>query len=156
MQELTKEQVRYIQENFKVPVDRDIYPQQYWVISLSVESEMPSDAELRQLRSFIEFKMLRGIYDPSFGQRVRDKPLPLVPGHNTLIFRKVYGDNTGWCYRRASWEIGPTFVPWTGEKDFHPHSLVEVIDRDMKDLVSIAVKWTEWKSERPDIFPVAK
>ena len=154
MQELTQEQVEYIQERFKVPVDR-IYPRKEWVVSLSIESQMPADEELRQLRSFIEFKLLRGIYKTSYGEEVLSRPLPLVPGHNTLIFRKVFGDNPGWCYRRQSWTEGPTFVPWTGEKDFHPHTLVEAMDKEMKNLASLTAKWVEWKKEHSDIFPPA-
>ena len=154
---LTQDQVRYIQENFKVPVDKDLHPQQTWIASLGLESEMPTDDELHQLRSYIEFVLLRGgIFQPSYGQMVIDKSLPLEQGCNTVIFRKGYLDKKGWFYRRSTWQVGPMFVPSILEKGFHPHTLIKVIGREIFGFKSREAKWAEWKREHPDIFPITE
>lgn len=103
-----------------------------------------TDLELRQLRSYIAFVMTRCIYKESFGLEVLKKPLPFIDWMaNTLVFAK---SETGWSYRRASWTIGPYFVP--GIDKGMP--LADVIER-AEDL--IPERWVTWKAEHPEEFP---
>ena len=151
--ELTQEQIVRIQRDFKVPVNSD-FPGNGWVSSLSKESEMPTDEELKQLRGYIEFVLIGdgSIYGAYYGSKIVGQALPLLPGHNSLVFRKATGENSGWCYRRQSWSVGPIFVPSITEKNFRPHTLVEVMDRIEKDCRSR--QWNNWKVAHSDVFPI--
>jgi len=140
-----------IQDEFKVPVDSS-HPGTYWIACLDYESFLPTNLELLQIRSFIEFSTKR-TYREHYQTKILEKPLASCSGHNTLIFLKGLRSNEsdqGWRFRRASWEIGPMYVPSITDADYRPHTLVEVMDIVEKN---IPEPWQKWKQEHPEIFP---
>ncbi len=139
---ITQEQQEHIEKSFRIPVDTS-HPGTYWIISLARESIMPSDEELKQMRSHQEFSVRR-TYAESYQEVVLKRKLPYDNGHNTVIFKK---SERGWLFRRSSWE-SPFFVPSPTENE-RPLTLVEAIDRDE----NYDRKWDEWKQKHPEIFP---
>ena len=83
---LTSKQRKEIQERFKIPVDA-YCPGTYWIASLDGESLMPTNEELAQIRSYIEFS-IRRTYREYWIDAILSKPLPACEGHNTLILRR--------------------------------------------------------------------
>lgn len=145
---LTMEQVLRIERVHRIPVD-DMYGPQGWHACLSTESLMPSDFELAQLRSAIEFSV-RKTFKQHHTQRMLDQLLAYDPGANTLVLCKgIRGKHTGWHYRRASWEIGASLVPSPMSENFAPFTLVQVLDQ-VFDLTSAA--WDDHKQTNPHIF----
>lgn len=139
---ITPEQQGYIEKRFKIPVDTDC-PESNWIISLDRESIMPNDEELKQMRSYQEFRV-RHTYASSYQEVVLKRELPCQPGHITVTYKK---SERGWLFRRSSWE-SPFFVPSPTENK-RPLTLVEAIDRDENSYP----KWDKWKREHPEIFP---
>lgn len=149
---LTKAQRKRIQERFHIPVDSSC-PSTYWIISIDGESQMPTVQELAQLRSYCGF-IVRKIYREGWANKILEMPLPYCSGHNTTIFRKgnpLDPENTGWFYRKSTWSSGPFFVPCSTEKDYHTHTLVELLYRCENLLPE---RWTKWKLDHPKIFRV--
>ena len=112
---------------------------------------MPSDRELRQIRSYREF-WVTALYNPGYAKKILAKPLPEEDGHNTLILRKGAshaGTEDHWFKRKISWE-NPVYVPHVLEKEYRGLSLVDVLDVEQS---LIPVGWERWKTEHPDIFP---
>ncbi len=153
---LSDSEARRIQEKFKIPVDCH-KPATYWIVALDRESFMPTDKELRQIRSYCEFGVRR-LYNETWQRRMlEEEPLAKCGGHNTLIFRnglRSLGFRTErpageWFYRRWSWESGPTYVPFVLDSDYRPHTLLEVLTRIEKDVPD---RWEKWKQEHPDLF----
>ncbi len=145
---LTHEQREHVQQ-FGVPVD-SLAPATYWIVSLDAESEMPTDHELRQIRSFCEFKVRRMYLERAAERILTTNALPREPGHNTVIFRKGWGEKSGvWFYRRMTWR-DPVFCPNPVGENYRPHTLVELMDNDENLLPQ---KWLQWKAEHPDLFP---
>lgn len=155
---LTDEQVAHVQ-SFGIPVDTS-HPSYYWIGSLMRESAMPTDAELRMIRSFIEFEV-RNRYNETWQEKaLNDHPFPLVSGHVTKVFRKGAmwlnqpDPLEGWVYRRSTWEGG--FSPqWPAPR----LTLEQVLDRvwariEGEGPVELSPYWVKWKTEHPDIFPV--
>ncbi len=140
---ITQEQQEHIEKSFRIPVDTS-HPGTYWIISLARESIMPSDEELKQMRSHQEFSVRR-TYAESYQEVVLKRKLPYDNGHNTVIFNK---SKRGWLFRRLTWE-GPLFIPSPTENKLSL-TLVEIMDRN-EDFDSL--KWEEWKREHPEIFP---
>ena len=140
---ITIEQKEYIEKSFKIPIDTDC-PGTYWIVSLARESTMPSDEELKQMRSHQEFSVRR-TYAESYQEVVLKRKLPYDPGHNTVIFKK---SERGWLFRRLTWE-GPFFIPSPTENE-RPLALVEIMDRNEN---FDSPKWDKWKREHPEIFP---
>ena len=151
---LTQEQREHIQGGFKIPVD-SFCPATYWIISVDSESNMPTDEELRRLRSYCEF-VVGKTYGPNNKRKIlEEKDLPREAGYNTTIFRKgnEMAENSGdaWFYRQSSWSQGPLFMPFTGAEDYRAHTLAEVMDRRENSMLE---KWSAWKSEYPEIFSI--
>ncbi len=135
---ITQEQQEHIEKGFKIPIDAD------WIISLARESIMPSDEELKQMRSYQEFRV-RHTYAESYQEVVLKRELPYDNGHNTVIYKK---SERGWLFRRSSWENPLLFFPSPTESE-RSHTLVEIIDGDE----NFCREWDKWKRERPEIFP---
>ncbi len=72
------------------------------IITITADSEDLTVDEIGILRLQLEWEARH--YNPN----VLQKPLAMVQGHNTELFRK--SDN-GWQYRRASWTVGPQWMP---------------------------------------------
>ena len=134
----------YIEKSFRIPVDAS-RPGSYWIISLARNSELPSDEELKQLRSYQEFSVRR-TYAESYQEVVLKRELPYDSGHNTVIFKK--SGQRGWLFRRLSWE-SPLFIPSLTENE-RPLALVEIMDKNEN---SNPDKWNEWKRGHSEIFP---
>ena len=154
---LTEEQRQHV-HSFGVPTDC-FNPAKYYLICVDYESSvLPTDQELRMLKSFMEFK-IRAWYNERWAEKLLAKEFPADAGVNTLIFRKggVWDTNKapyeGWGYRRMTWTQGPMYVPDRLADDYEPPSLITVLERclDLKH-TSFGEKWTEWKSEHPDTF----
>jgi hypothetical protein len=141
---LTENQRVRIQSEFRIPVD-STWPGTYWIICLDSESEMPTDDELAQIQSYLEF-VIRRTYRESFARKLLEMPLPKCGGHNATILRKGWAHRGGWFYRASSWEFGPTYVP----HEAPPQSLMAVLSL-REDLVP--AQWEQWKRDRPEIFP---
>ncbi len=141
---IVEEQQEYIEKNFKIPLDADC-PGFHWIISLSRDSIMPSEEELRQLQSYQEFSVRR-TYNRPYQETILKRHLPRDPGHNTVIFKK---SEHGWVFRRFTWR-SPFFFPSPIENK-RPLALVEVINK-IEDI--IPEKWERWKQEHPEIFPL--
>jgi hypothetical protein len=155
---LTDQQVEHVKV-FRIPVDSS-HPMTYWIASIHRESAMPTDEELRMIRSFIEYEV-QNRYNLTYQEKIFAKPFPAEGGHVTKVFRKgsmwTNQPNAceGWVYRRASWEGG-----WHPQWPAPRLSLLEVLD----DIWAIgwgdeprrpSSSWVEWKAARPDIFPVS-
>ena len=116
--------IKRIRAGFRVPVDSS-HPAAYWIISLDVDSLMPTDEELALLKSYQEF-LIEAAYNEHFAERLKRLELPKCVGHNTVVFRKgshLEGTDNHWFYRRASWINGPTYVPYALSEDYKPHTL---------------------------------
>jgi len=149
---LTNDQREHIQTRFHIPVDCS-HPATAWVIALDGESlDMPSDKELLQIKSYAGFTVRRR-YPESAASRIIQSP-PLKHPYSdlaTIVFIKGWGESgNGWHYRFSRWTQGPLYVPCSSEVNFHPHSLVELMDRAEK---LIPERWTDWKQNHSDFFP---
>jgi hypothetical protein len=154
IRQLSQEERAAIQANWRVPVESE-YPQKYWIACLDSSSLMPTEAELGQLRSFIEYKV-RSFFNPTYQAKILDAPLAVDSGWNTIIFRKGAGetrethDDNGWGYRRATWNH--TYVPFRYKEDYKPLSLVEAMDRCETLVDDVYPKWASWKEDHGEIF----
>lgn len=150
---LSEEQRLHIQ-SFRIPVDSN-YPLTYWIASISDESAMPTDDELRMIWSYIEYAV-KNTYREEWQEKAMARPLPLCSGHVTKVLRKGarwrYMDNPseGWAYRKNDSRYMP------GLKERLP--LIEVLDlincHIWDEARPLAPAWVKWKAEHPDIFPV--
>lgn len=133
----------------RVPVD-SFCPSKYWLVCLDSESRPPTDLELKQIFSYTEFKV-RAWYNDTWIAKLLERELIWDGGSNTLVLKKT--EEGGWQYRRASWVMGPMFVPAREEKE----PLVKVMDRERGSYGlkcdQLDPKWVKWKTEHPDIFP---
>lgn len=151
---LSPAETQRIQSEFHIPVDSSD-PGTYWIISLDSDSLLPTDEELALLRSYQEFAIKR-IYTESFVERLLKLALPKCAGHNTVIFRKgshIEGADQHWFYRRISWVLGPTYVPFPSDRDYKGLTLRELLDR-IENLVP--QKWGKWKEKNKGIFSPAE
>lgn len=152
---LDEDQKKRIVSEFRVPVD-SLSPKTNWVAALDRDSELPDDAELRQIRSFVEFTVT-DLYREDVARAILAKnELVRISSHNTIIVRKggLPLARGGWQYRRASWRGGPLYSPDFIQPGYRPHTLVEVLDITRR-LGSIEPdeRWRAWKREHQDIFP---
>lgn len=152
-------------ETFGVPIVPLYVHDAYYLAGVCVDSVMPTDEELRQVRSYIEFVGRR-----TYGEQILAMPLPADPGHNTVVLVKggLYKGNPqpteGWSYRRYTWDTG--IFPYRTKVDgtsFRPWSLAEVLDGIEGDIsterssgVQRAVPrtpWEKWKTAHAEAFP---
>jgi hypothetical protein len=156
LRQLSTSERAQIQKQYRIPVDSE-YPQKFWIMNLDDTSLMPTETELAQLRSYLEYKIVSW-YNPSYRDKLLAMSLPYDSGRNTIILCKGVGMNggdhhedTGWRYRRATWNHG--HVPFTNEADYRPLSLVEILDR-CEELMpgEVYEKWAVWKSEHAELF----
>lgn len=152
---LTEQQTAYVR-SLGIPVDSS-HPGTYWIASLCYESVMPTEAELRMIRSYIEYAV-KSHYNETYQEKIFAKPLPAEGGHVTKIFRKgarwMHQEDPlgGWVYRRMTWEDG--FWPqWPAPRV----SLIDLLDHmhamTWNEVPELYPKWVKWKAEHPDIFP---
>ncbi len=152
---LTEGQRAYVQ-SLGIPVDSD-YPGTYWIANLSSASVMPTEPELRMIKSYIEYAV-KSYYNYTYQDLIFAKPLPAEASHVTKIFRKgarwthQSDPLEGWVYRRMTWEDG--FWPqWPAPRV----SLIEVLDHihtaTWTEKPEIYPEWAKWKVEHPDVFP---
>lgn len=147
---LTDEEKARIQQEFKIPVD-SFCPAMYWIASIDYTSCMPTDHELRMIRSYIEYS-IRHTYNETYQEKILAKPLPAEGGHRTKIFRKgarwQHQENPteGWCFMRHGNEC--YWPVWPAPR----RSLTEILDY-INDLGGELYKpWVEWKTRHPDVF----
>jgi len=155
---LTQEQVQHI-ESFKVPVTKGrglgictfaAIMFERPTVSIDVESTMPTDDEIRLVRTYIEFGVRR-YFNETWVNKILSAKLPVVEGHNTLVLLKgpAWRPNgeSGWACRRVTWEVGPSFIPF----DEGPWSLLQALDWEETDNYQckhVNEKWLE-ASGRP-------
>ena len=108
---LSDAQIAHI-ESFGVPVVQLREHRSFYLAGICVDSSvMPSDREIQQVRSYMEF-IARRVYEGA-AKRILAMPRPGIGGHNTVILVKgaLYKGSRqptkGWTYRRESWEVGP-------------------------------------------------
>lgn len=156
-----------IETEFKVPAEGHLWPRVYWLACVVVNPEegwvTPTDHELRQIRSYIEFKA-RSFYREHFADEVLDAALPLCAGHNTVIFAQRpevsgngYEASRGWGYRRMTWETASWPHAYGGVRSAkslpdHPLSVVEVMDHVETIVGAPSEKWIAWKTEHAELF----
>ena len=158
VRQLNAEEREHIQEQFRIAVDSS-HPAYYWIASLDAQSLMPTEPELEQLQSFIEYK-IRSWYNPTYQAKLMSMPVAKDAGHNTIIFRKGSGDagslydDDGWAFRRMTWREGPMYVPArTLAEQYEKMSLVSVMDyceRYTKE--EPHPKWEAWKQDHAELF----
>lgn len=161
-------------EALKIPVD-SFNPGTFWIASMDSESVMPTVAELRMIRSYIDFA-IQNTYNLTYQERILAKPFPAEAGHVTKIFRKgamwleqdpLYekdgevthtfsegarqvnlGDpREGWVYRRITWEGGGYWPKWPKPRV----TLLETLD-EIHNIGSPFEPWEKWKREHPEVF----
>lgn len=150
---LSDEQRQHI-NSFRIPVDSN-YPMPYWIASLSGESAMPTDDELRMIWSFIEY-VVKKTYNEEWQEKTLARHLPLCSGHVTAVLRKgarwthMPNPSEGWAFRKNE----SRYLP--GLKERLPlDQLLDLINTHAWETVStLAPNWVKWKAEHPDIFPV--
>jgi hypothetical protein len=136
-------------ESFGVPLDT-MSPNRWWLASVDHAGEMPTDEELKAIRSFIDAIINVGCYSDHYAAQLSAMKLPFDSGHNTVIFRKYA--NGFWGYRQATWTHGPVFMPaWDSPK---PLNLVQVMDRYYTIARVNNARWTKWKDDHADIFAI--
>lgn len=150
---LSDEQRQHI-DSFRIPVDSN-NPMTYWIASISGESAMPTDDELRMIWSYIEYAV-KTTYREEWQEKTMTRRLPLCSGHVTKVLRKgarwthLPNPSEGWAYCRN----GGRYLP--GLKERLP--LVEVLDLIncyvWDEAKPLAPTWVKWKAEHPNIFPV--
>lgn len=159
---LNKDQKRTIQAA-RIPVDC-WNPEYTWIVSLSSESLMPTELELRQLRNLVEFKV-KDWYNLTYQHKLLvEQPLAKDSGTNTLTFMKGWANSgfpdeakNGWHYRRLSWTQGPLFVPakFGMTVPYVPLTLVQCFDRiQLYSDDKPNPRWEKWKAEHADLYSV--
>lgn len=156
------EWARRVESEFRVPVSGSLWPSIYWLACVVEVGDLgstaePSDDELRVVASYIDYK-LTTFYRESYAAAVRALPLPLVPGHNTVVLVKhpdVPPEGThwrGWGYRRDTWRTGSWPHSYTHRPGAptDPLSLLEILDHveggGWRSTPNEA--WESWKTER--------
>lgn len=149
---ISEQQKAHIQ-SFRIPVDSN-YPMTYWIASISGESAMPTDEELRMIWSFIEF-VVKSTYREEWQEKTFARPLPICPGHTTAVLRKGArwthwpNPSEGWAYRKNESRYMP------GLKERLP--LAELLDLintyTWDEGKPLSPAWVKWKAEHPDVFP---
>lgn len=168
MNELKSAEARRIESEFGVPTSGSMWPRVFWLACVVVPEQsydkhvLPTDDEVRQIRSYIEFKAT-SFYNDTWAKKILEDALPVCGGHNTVIFGKypetpAEGSSwTGWGYRRMTWETGtwPHAYQSRGAKNLpdHPLTLVETIDHCEGFGDEPSPKWEAWKAAHPEIFP---
>lgn len=130
----------------------------YYIITLDIEGEVPTPAELAQLVSYREF-VVRDYYTEAWQQRILSMDLPADGGHNTTAFRKgspwldEYPAAAGsWFYEKVTWTMHGK-VPNIAARDFVPLTLVQVMDRIQQWDKEPRKNWLAWKTTHADVFP---
>lgn len=149
---LSEKEAEYIQNTFRIPVD-SFKPGPYWIISLDRDSFLPTDQELKQLRSYCEYKTAT-VYNEFWQKKLLEMPLAKCGGHNTTIFRKGIRhrpeETKGhWYFRKWSWSMGPLYMPSIMDGGYKALTLIEVMDI-IEEI--IPARWEEWKKKHSDIF----
>lgn len=151
------------------------------VVDLASISEVPTDLELRQLRSYGVYKA-GVLYVPSFATTVIASPtLEALGGYGPYSFAKGHAHQhpARWCYRRWWWSCCSAYSRGPGagpppDLDARPHpprglgwlppepsepivdddSLVALLDRIETGVVrDPAGRWRAWKATHPELFP---
>ncbi|OGZ11651.1 MAG: hypothetical protein A3D67_00460 [Candidatus Lloydbacteria bacterium RIFCSPHIGHO2_02_FULL_51_22] len=148
---LSDRNTKRIQSKFKIPVD-SFNPGTHWIVSLDRESHLPTDLELRQIRSYGEF-VTKTTYLHEMAERILALPLPKAGEHHTVIFRKGHGSAPGteehWFRRKAMWR-NPRYIPNPVLPQYRGLSLVHVMDAEE---TLFPEKWALWKRKYPKLFP---
>ena len=149
---LSDSEVLRVQDQFRIPVD-SFSPSKYWIIALDRESFLPTDEELRQIRSYGDYVIGKNYISPT-KEKLLSVVLPAYSGHNTIIFNNGLcrgaetQDPRHWFFRRASWRNG-AYYPNYFASFYRPHTLFQVMDKAEE---FSADAWEQWKSQHPDIF----
>lgn len=142
---LTKEQIEKIQGEFKIPVDAIFYKD--WIACLHPDSEIPTDSELRQIRSYIEFQICG--FQEDAKNKIFAMPLPYSKWYHTDIFRKGHetGILEGWFRSKARYVV---FTPNPAMDGYVPYTLEDLLDSILENF---GQNWHIWKIAHPEIFP---
>jgi hypothetical protein len=101
----------------------------------------PTDLEVKQILAELDYRM--DWYRESWKAKMRERPLDVDSGTNTLILQKrAEGD---WRYRRMSFEHGL----WPFYNMTQRFTLEALLDH-INDLVP--EKWAAWKARYPEAF----
>lgn len=168
------EAARRIERRFRVPTCGHLWPGIFWVACVVVPETgsldrwiMPTDHEVWQIRSFIDYKLSKFFTEPASTQ-LRKAALPAYGGHNTIIFCKypdvpaegMIASARGWGYRMQTWRDSGAWPHSYGvlERDRqklpdHPLTLVEAMDHRERLTDKPNPKWEAWKATHPSIFP---
>jgi hypothetical protein len=101
----------------------------------------PDERETAQLLAELDWRM--DWYNASWRDQMRQRPLDIDSGTNTVIFQKR-GEND-WCFRRASF----TMVP---PRTMPAETLEQVLDRVNDYGGGPNPKWRAWKAAHPEAF----
>lgn len=118
-------------------------------------NERPGDAEAQMLASFLQEHRHYWFGNEGYARKMDQRPLDVDSGWNTTVFIKYGTDD--WGYRRCSWTRGPAFVPEPptfADRKIGPLGLVQVMDRCHSIGDEPMRRWTDWKSNHPETFPV--
>lgn len=135
----------------RIPVT-GAHPRWRYIAAFDRESQArPTDAEARQLASYIEeYKEFH--FNDWYKAQLLERPLDVDA--ITRIFHK-WGEGD-WSYRLATWQYGPTWSPVPPRlRDSASGALllVEVMDRSHTFGSSEPMAhWLEWKAAHPDVF----
>jgi len=140
----------------RIPVT-SAYPRWRYTATFDRESEVrPTDAEARQLASFIE-EYREYFFNETYKAKLSKRPFDTDA--KTVIFHKWAEDD--WSYRRDSWEYGPFWVPvFPGQRGGQydapnwraPLTLVQVMDRIHTIGDEPSKRWLDWKASHPEVF----
>lgn len=135
--------------SLRIPVVASPYPGWKYEVALVISEGglwgpalRPDDAEVRQIVAYTGYRM--EYYNEGWKAKMRRRPLDTDATTNAVVLQKrAEGD---WCYRRASWQSGPSMVP---TRDGGHLDLVGLLDK-INDLAP--EKWQAWKASHPGAF----
>jgi len=147
----------------RIPVVRSPYPRWKYEVCLIVNDPedrsfdpplwgvalYPDELEKLQLVAELEWRM--AYYNDTWKAKMRRRPLDVDGTTNTVILQKRA--EGAWCYRRASWQHGPTMVPpWNSDERLTLEQLLDRIN-DYHDKPN--PEWRAFKAAHPEAFPAA-
>lgn len=136
---------------YRVPVVEALNPNKQYAACLVVPKEgdelakawgflTPTDNDAKLIGQYIEFK-LELWYSPYAIQTMKKLPLDIDRGGNTVSFVFTQG---GWRFARASWRVGPPFVPIITAKVQYP-TLLKLMDFEQSINGVASPKWEAFK-----------
>lgn len=163
---------RRIEQRFRVPTCTHLWPGIFWIACVVIADDsplqqyaMPTDKEVWQIRSYIDYKL--SMFSEPTSSRLREAALPADGGHNTIVFCKypdapaagMIPSACGWGYRMQTWREGGAWPHSYGlteaERDKLsqlPLTLVQAMDHREAFTDKPNPKWEAWKAAHPSAF----